>query len=225
MKNPKPANFDRVAPVYDFLTLVFGGNIRRAQQYYLAKIPQNAHILIIGGGTGWILEDILLLKKKLRHITYLEASAKMLGLAKRKHKNFKSSHPEKHLPIIEWIKGTEKDIPPNHFYDVIITNFFLDLFEQTALFEVMKKLSSLLRQEGTWLFADFSIAEKTTDAWWQRILIKSMYLFFKITCNLQTNELPAIEQAFQLSGFKKVNSKSFFRNIIVSQVYRKTHYS
>ena len=225
MKTSRQVNFDNIAPVYDTLAAIFGGNIRKSQQYFLSQIPENARILIIGGGSGWILEEIFSVEKSFHRITYLEASATMLDLSKEKYKNYESLHPGRHFSPIEWVKGTENNIPENNFYDVVITNFFLDLFNQTTLLEVMKKLSISLRKEGIWLFSDFNISEKPVDSWWQRIMIRSMYLFFKITCQLDTIKLPDIEQAFQQLAFKKVHSKSFFRNMIVSRVYYKIPYS
>ncbi|MEZ4686196.1 MAG: hypothetical protein R3B47_09055 [Bacteroidia bacterium] len=52
-------SFNRLAPVYDFLaSLVFGNRIRQAQRWLLDFIPEGSSILILGGGTGWILEEL-----------------------------------------------------------------------------------------------------------------------------------------------------------------------
>jgi tRNA (cmo5U34)-methyltransferase len=223
MKIHRSVNFDGIAPVYDTLATLFGGNIKKAQQHYLCLIPAHARILIVGGGTGWILTDLLSVKKKIQHITYVEASATMLDLSKDKLIKYKALHPDRNFPSIEWINGTENNLPQDEVYDVIITNFFLDLFDEAALLKVMKKLSPSLHSEGIWLFSDFNISEKPFEGWWQRLLIRSMYLFFKITCHLHTTKLPDFEQAFHQLGFKKTHMRSFFGQMIVTRVYRKIH--
>lgn len=223
MKIRRSVNFDGIAPAYDTLTTLFGGNIKKAQQYFLSLIPAHARILVVGGGTGWILIDVLSLGKKIQYITYVEASATMLDLSKDKLIKYKASHPDRNFPLIEWIHGTENNLPQDEVYDVIITNFFLDLFDEVALLKVMKKLSLSFHPEGIWLFSDFNISGKHFEGWWQRLLIRCMYLFFKITCYLHTTKLPDFEQVFHQLGFKKTHTKSFFSHMIVTRVYRKGH--
>ena len=75
-------SFDRIAPIYDKLSyLIFWGNIQRAQRFFLTSIPPQAPVLVIGGGSGDILIE-LLNYSTLRHITYVEASTAMLNRSK-----------------------------------------------------------------------------------------------------------------------------------------------
>jgi ubiquinone/menaquinone biosynthesis C-methylase UbiE len=48
---------------------------------YLDKIPAGSNVLILGGGTGWILSELKKINPTCR-VYYIEASAKMLELAK-----------------------------------------------------------------------------------------------------------------------------------------------
>ncbi len=51
--------FNRIAGVYDFLAkLVFGKHIRRSQEHFLKMVIQQNKVLVLGGGSGWILESI-----------------------------------------------------------------------------------------------------------------------------------------------------------------------
>ena len=53
-------NFDRIAFAYDALKyLVFGGSLHQAQTFLVPFIPTCSDILIIGGGTGQIILDIV----------------------------------------------------------------------------------------------------------------------------------------------------------------------
>ena len=52
-------NFNTIAPVYDFLAkMVFGRSLERAQAAFLSDLETKvkAKVLIVGGGTGKVLE-------------------------------------------------------------------------------------------------------------------------------------------------------------------------
>src|SRR5690606_1189468 len=119
------------------------------------------------------------------------------------------------------LHGTEDNVPTDDFYDVVITNFFLDLFDETELQEVMKKLSQWLHPDGIWLFSDFNICEKPVHAWWQRLLVRSMYWFFKMTCQLTPVQLPDFGRNFYQSGFLPTHSRYFCHDMMVTRVYCK----
>src|SRR5665213_2689273 len=78
-----PANYDNSAWFYDRLSrLIYGDALVRAQVYLLGFIPENAKVLIAGGGTGWILEKLADVHPAGLQITYAEVSAKMMAQAK-----------------------------------------------------------------------------------------------------------------------------------------------
>ncbi len=79
-------DFDRVAWCYDALAkLAFGGRLQRAQGAALqAGLPPGApRVLVLGGGAGWVLTEILRLRPGAR-VLYLEASVQMLARAQRR---------------------------------------------------------------------------------------------------------------------------------------------
>lgn len=220
------ASFDTIAPVYDLLArLVFGKSIVRAQTFFLDTIPPGARVLIIGGGTGWILTK-LLQKKTVVRIDYVEASIGMINLARQKYRNFKKKGAASHSPIVDFIHGTEQNLPSEAQYDVVITFFVLDMYHNEALRKMTQKLYGKLISGGSWLFADFKINQKRHGAaifWrkWHQALVNLMFLFFRLTCNLQNRKLPDYDHAFSQLPLAREKTKTFFRQLIVSEVYRK----
>lgn len=169
------ANFNFIAPVYDQLArLVFGRSIVDSQLFFLDEIPARAKVLILGGGTGWLLEE-LLLRKPDCSICYIEASSKMLTLTHQRKLNEKT----------KLIHGTETDIPLGSTFDVVITNFYLDLFPESKLNTVIKKITAHTNSTSAWIVTDFNDQEK----WWQRAMLKIMYIFFKSTSSVETMDL------------------------------------
>lgn len=205
-------NFNSIAFIYDLLArLVFGSAIRKAQWHFLQEIPPNASILILGGGTGWILKKILMLRQA-DFITYIDASEKMLYRSKRRLNEGQKSK-------VNFILGDEKSIDGQTLYDVVITNFVLDLFRPERLNQVMEVLKGSLKKDGYWLFTDFNIINDIKRQWWQKFMLTIMYKFFKIVCNIEATDLPDFDLHFASNGLKEKSYKTFYSGFIISKVY------
>ena len=208
--------FDWVAPYYDHLAwLVFGGSIQRAQRHFLDQVPPAARVLLVGGGTGWLL-PYLLEKPEVTYVTYLEASAVMLALAQRKAHGVRSST----TASIRWVHGDERQLASDDRYDMVITNFVLDMYAGAALNQLMRRLLSHLHPAGYWLFTDFRLSNKRQYRWWQRLMAQAMYDFFHLTAGINRQQLPVYDQHFKSLGLHLVREKTFFGDFIVSRVYR-----
>lgn len=138
------ANFNRIASFYDFLSSVFfGKKLIKASAYHLDLVPANARILIIGGGTGSIIPK-LFEKIEPDYVLFLDNSEAMVNITKQKVKDLILQKSTK----IEFRVGTAEDMRPEETFDVIITNFFLDLFDREQLMVIMKKLYNHLKTGG-----------------------------------------------------------------------------
>ncbi len=198
--------FDLLAPIYDILArIVFGKAIRTAQLYFLDHIPKPAKALILGGGSGWVLEA-LLRKHPDTEVTYIEASRKMIERAKARLPGAANVH---------FLLGTQADIDPNESYDVVFTQFFLDLFKEDDLNKVMTSLCSVMTPKGHLLFTDF----QHRDIGWQKVLLRSMYVFFKVCCHIEGDRLPHWELLLAHHGLSKVRSGTFYHEMILSGIW------
>jgi ubiquinone/menaquinone biosynthesis C-methylase UbiE len=172
-------NYDAVAGFYDPLSrLVFGKEIQRAHAFLLEAVPANARILIIGGGTGWILEDLGKLHNQGLHITYVEQSEKMMRRSRRRHAGDNQ---------VTFIQAPIQAAVLDQRYDVVITPFLFDNFSAKTLEEVFGKIDFYLKGGGLWLFADFQLVRDNSR---QKVLLKLMYLFFGLLCNIEASRLP-----------------------------------
>ncbi len=209
-------SFDRVAFYYDRLAwLVFGGSIRRAQRHFLDQIPPAARVLLVGGGTGWLL-PYLLEKPEIVHITYLETSAVMLALAQRKAQNARSSTAAR----VRWVHGNERQLSSGDRYDVVITNFVLDMYAGAALDQLMRRLLDHLHPAGYWLFTDFRLSDKKWHRLWQQPMTWAMYAFFHLMAGIAWQKLPSYHQHFTDLELRLTHEETFFGDFIVSRVYR-----
>ncbi|RZL39782.1 MAG: methyltransferase domain-containing protein [Pedobacter sp.] len=110
-------NYDKIANYYDSLSrLVFGKSQLNAQINQLKNIKKNSSILIVGGGTGWILEEIGKRHPSGLKITYVEISAKMLALSKDRDYGANS---------VLFIHSSIEDFNLGDHFNIILTPFLL----------------------------------------------------------------------------------------------------
>tara|TARA_R100001015_G_C4596848_1_gene152023 strand:- start:334 stop:975 length:642 start_codon:yes stop_codon:yes gene_type:complete len=197
----KTNDFNSVAGMYDSIAnVVFKKSLMESQLNFLDELPQEGHILFIGGGSGKILPDLWKLRPKL-HIDFLDASQKMINKAEKRLRRKPNAK-------IRFISGTENDIEPDATYDAILTFFFLDLFPTEKKLKVAKKLNTHLKKGGIWLHADFNEAH----TFMQRMREKSMFLFFKMVSNIEADKITDDSLVFDQLNLhlqrKKINPKA-----------------
>ncbi|MDB5134006.1 MAG: class SAM-dependent methyltransferase [Mucilaginibacter sp.] len=203
------ANYDNSAWFYDRLSrMVYGRAIIRSQVYLLEWIPAGGAILIVGGGSGWILDEITKRHPSGLNISYVEISAKMMALSRKRNAGNNN---------ISYINDAIENLTDETNYDVVITPFLFDNFTEQTLQKVFVYIHHRLKPQGIWLNTDF----KLTGKWWQNVLLKSMLLFFRLVCRIEAKKLPDIEKCFEQHNYNAIDQKSFFGEFILSTVYSK----
>ncbi|TGE25434.1 class I SAM-dependent methyltransferase [Hymenobacter aquaticus] len=206
------AGFDRVAAFYDPLArLVFGDALRRAQQWALQALPAGRpRVLIIGGGTGWVLGEVLQRQPEAR-VLYLEASAVMLA---KSRETLLRQHPQR-AGQVEFRLGTEQALQATESFDAIITFFFLDLFAPERLRAILSRLNQARRPAAPWLVADFRPARPL----WQRGLLAAMYGFFRLTTGISGRQMPDLGRELAAFGLRRQQQQLFFRGMVEGAVF------
>lgn len=203
-----PANYNNSAGFYDRLSrMVYGRALINAQVYLLQYVPADAVVLIAGGGTGWLLEELTKIHSSGLQITYVEVAADMMALSRKRNTGGNK---------VTFINDVVENVNPDTKFDVIITPFLFDNFTEETTGMVFNHLDNILGPGGLWLNADFQL----TGKWWQKFLLRSMFLFFRMLCNIEASELPDVDSQFRLSGYKAVEERAFFGDFIISKVYK-----
>ena len=204
-------NYDNVAPFYDLLSnLVFGDSILQAQLLLVNAIPANSCVLIIGGGTGQILEEISKKYMSGLQITYVEISKKMISLSKKRSTGNNS---------VVFINHSISDVTFYQQFDVVITPFLFDNFSTRTTKVLFNKIDILLKPFGLWLFADFQLSEK--NKLWQKWLLNFMYFFFRLLCGIEASHLPDTASLFKDHKYQLVSKQTFYGKFIYSSIYLK----
>ncbi|MDH4059010.1 MAG: class I SAM-dependent methyltransferase [Cyclobacteriaceae bacterium] len=199
-------SFDRIAPYYDRLArIVFNNSIKEAQFSLLSDITTSSSILVLGGGTGTWLNQLLTINRDCQ-IYYVEASSKMITLARRGIVDADRVH---------FIHGTEKHIP-SLSYDALITFFYLDMFSDNQLRKLVSCLQPHLKLNSKWLVVDF-----VNTKIWHAILLRIMFFFFRCIGAISNSKLPDWEGTLNDASYQVVGTGSFFADFIQARIYVK----
>lgn len=213
-KHLPDSGFHYTAPFYDRLAkFVYGNSLQQAQLALLPFLPRQGRLLVIGGGSGWILEQVLQTEKQL-DILYLDAAPAMLERARAKYTKF--SHP--HNCTVKFRLGNEQQLQPQEQFDVILTPFLLDLFPPQRLQQLMQKLHTALVPDGLWLLADFWPAQQPPPLW-QKVLVWGMYMFFGAISGVEARQLPDYGAHFSSFGLSEKYSSSFYGGMVQAKAF------
>lgn len=194
--------YNKIAHFYTGLSrLVFGNQLHNIQQELIRHLPTDGKLLILGGGNGKILPSIF---KHAPHLSieYVEASSSMIKLAKKNAPNHQKITFH-HIDVIDY----------SHKHGHIYAGFFLDLFHEKQIEQLIRKLEK--PKQTTWYIADFQINKNTRNHLFRSIQLKLTILFFRLTTHHAINHLPDIRSVFLRLGYHEkfnIKSRSFIFN-------------
>lgn len=206
-------NYDAIAGNYDMLSrMVFFKSQVKAQIAQIKFIPSRSNILIVGGGTGWILEEISKVCGEGLKITYVEISEKMIRLASKRSARGN---------ILEFVNLPIEDFIDDCRYDVVITAFLFDNFKEERIQQVFSKLNHMLKPSGLWLFSDFDNPENGGSKW-QEWLLSTMYYFFGKIAHVEATTLIPMQPYFIAKNYKSLDIQTYYQGFIKAIVYKKS---
>lgn len=166
-------------------------------------------MLIVGGGTGWLLEP-LLTGGRAGHIFYLETSARMLARASRRVLDSPL------LGTVEFRLGDEYTLPPGMKVDVIITPFVLDLFTAQSLrTRMLPRLKQALKPGGQWIITDFVCSA----VGWRKTLIQLMIGFFRLTATIETHQLEDWQSLMTETGLRLLERQPQANGLVSAEIW------
>lgn len=205
-------NYDKIARHYDTLSrLVFFKAQVNAQVNQLRYIQKNSEVLIVGGGTGWILEELAKVHPAGVKIVYVEISAKMIALSKARNCGGNE--------VVFVNEGIEAFTAKTAF-DVVLTPFLFDNFSEKRASEVFEQLDSYLKPGALWFLVDFSL-NSGKGIWWKLLLLKSMYRFFKLLGIVEASNLIDMHPYFLGKNYEVMEERFYYSGFIKGAIYKK----
>ncbi len=209
--------FDLLAPVYDALAeLASAGRIHRSQSTLLPLLPRTPRALVVGGGTGRFLVELLRTGGVDRAVS-LDVSEAM---TRRTAARLARLGPELATRAELRVGGLER-LGTGERFDLVATHCFLDLFEDVELADVVDRLEAALDPGGLWLFSDFAVDGAGLPAGLRRTLVAGLYGFFRVTAGISARRLPDFERAFARHGLVELAQARLAGGVLRAALYGK----
>ena len=192
--------FNRLSSIYDFVVwLVFGNKIQNLKRSFIQSRPTAENTLIIGGGTGEILEYALESNISSRFV-YAELSDQMIIKTKARIS-------ADDLSRIEFCNDYRATLGEKKF-NYIIVPFVLDCYRYKDVKIMLNEFTSALAHKGSIVFFDFNLSKEDgfESRQWKIYFIKLLYVFFRLTTSIPAKRLPSFSRLFSEAGYYKAHT-------------------
>lgn len=208
-------NFNRVAPWFERLEkMVFRDQMQICRTAFLSDLPAIKKAALIGEGNGTFLVQFLE-HCNCEEVHYIDSSKAMLDLAQKRLQKCVIPGSTR---IEFYSLDLSLDAMPDQNYDLIVTNFFLDVFSAAMLKNVVTKITSACSRDAHWLYADFQITGNRFQRWRAFAWVKTMYLFFRFTAGIQTTSLADPSTLLDRNGFQVKWSTEFDNGLMRAEL-------
>jgi len=194
-------NCDCIARCYRWLEYAgFGRALEHRREALLADVANARRALVLGDGDGRALAALLAAAPNVQ-IDYVDVSARMLQLARQRAGSVR----------VAYHQGDALSTPlPSEEYDLIVTHFFLDCFEEEDQARLIACVARAATPQAKWLVSEFRKPG---------LLVRALYLFFRVTTGLKTRRLVDHHPLFQRFGFRLARSESAWHGRLASELW------
>jgi ubiquinone/menaquinone biosynthesis C-methylase UbiE len=190
-------SFNILAPHYRWMEFMLAGEkLQRCRTAFLDEIPGTRNILLLGEGHGRCLVECCRRFPNAR-ITCVDASERMLAEARRRlTRRNRGAVRVKFIQadVLNWMSTDET-------YDLIVTNFFLDCFRPDQLERIIPRFAACATSDANWLIADFQAPSAGLQRIGGRLILWTMYAFFRTMTRLPAHKLTAPDSFLKRAGF------------------------
>jgi SAM-dependent methyltransferase len=210
-------NFDFIARPYRWLEyLTLGRALERCRLHYLPALLQQRRALILGDGDGRFLAQLIAQNPHLQ-ADVVDTSATMLELLRHRceaaTRNIASRLQVHHTSALSFTPAQGKK------HDLVVTHFFLDCLPQPDLEALTARIIPALTPGALWLVSDFRIpfGPMRLPA---KIIVRALYLAFRILTGLRTTRLPDHATPFTHAGLTKISYHHQLAGLLTTELWQ-----
>lgn len=216
MERSQP-NFDGIARPYRWLEyLTLGPALTRCRNHFLPELADRRTALVLGDGDGRFLARLLAGNPDLE-ADAVDLSAAMLGLLSRRARG---THPTASARLRTYAMPAQAFLP-TRTYDLVVTHFFLDCLTQEELERLVEQISKSLAPEACWLISDFQVPYGAMR-WPAQLLIRGLYLAFRVLTGLRVTRLPDHAGALTRAGFTRTEGHTSLAGLLTTEIWSYT---
>ena len=210
-------SFDRLARPYHLLEyLTFGPLLRRTREHFLPALGHSRKALVLGDGDGRFLHALLRANPHLQAVA-VDASRRMLELLTRRSRHFAPR-----------LTATQADLchplpPSTHApFDLVATHFFLDCLSTSELRTLVSRIRPTLTPDALWVLSEFRIPRRGALRPLAQLLVRGLYLAFRILTGLRTSRLPDYTAVLEEAGFHRLDQALPLGGLLSAELWRRS---
>jgi ubiquinone/menaquinone biosynthesis C-methylase UbiE len=212
----RPARFGRLARVYRWMEYFsFGLYLQRCRMLRIAEMAACRRALVYGDGDGRFLAELVRSAREMR-IAAVDASSEMLRQATKRL----PSEARARL-VQEDALGCEVSAFPEAPFDLVVSHFFLDCFNEEELFTLVARVNVAAGEGAVWVVSDFAIPQQPVARQLARLVVGGLYLAFGLLTGLRTRRLPDHRRVMRESGWRLEDRRTLLLGLLASERWRR----
>ena len=215
---PLEPSFDRIARPYRWLEyLTLGKALENCRNHYLPQLLDQRQALVLGDGDGRFFARLLACNPQL-HADAVDISATMLQLLRQRSE---ATAPNVALRL-RTHQANALTFPlqsSEASYDLVVTHFFLDCLTQPELNTLVTRIAPTLAPGALWLISDFRIPAGPMRLP-AKLLVRSLYLAFRLLTGLRTTRLPDHTTPLTQSGLTRIAHQHRLAGLLTTELWQ-----
>lgn len=207
----RPPRFDRLARLYQPLEhLTFGPLLARTRTHFLRQLRDCRRALVFGDGDGRFLARLLAQNAGIE-ADAVDLSPGMLVELKRRCASDADRLSLHCTDALHFLPATAPDL--------VVTHFFLDCLTPAELGQFVPRIAAHLPPGALWLVSEFRIPPRGPARIIARVLVRSLYVAFRILTGLRVTSLPDHAAALGGSGLCRIAHHDRLFGILRSELW------
>ncbi len=209
-------SFDLLARPYRWMEYAtFGGALQRCRTWYLQDLSRVRSVLVLGDGDGRFAARLLTAAPQARLVA-VDSSAGMLAALRAR-----CEVQDAGGRVTTCQANLQHGLPQavcRQQYDLVVSHFFFDCLSEAELARLATDFVPLLRPEAAWLVSEFHVP----PTWLRlpaRLLVRSLYLAFRLLTGLRTQRLPDHARVLQQHGYTPQRRDLLLRGLLVAELW------
>jgi ubiquinone/menaquinone biosynthesis C-methylase UbiE len=211
-----PARFDRLAHLYRWMEYFsFGRYLLHCRNLRIPQMAPYQRALVYGDGDG---RFVAAMARRLPNIqvTVVDASRKMLHLAAQRL----TSGADVRLVQADALEYEAAELPKTPF-DLIVTHFFLDCFNEAELTVLLSRVNAVVKENSLWVVSEFAIPQRNPARLVGLLIVRGLYLAFGLLTGMRTRRLPDYGRVMREAGWVLEDRRESLLGLLVSESWRR----
>jgi ubiquinone/menaquinone biosynthesis C-methylase UbiE len=211
-----PARFGRLARLYRWMEYFsFGPYLQKCRMLRVTEIVWHKRALVYGDGDGRFVAELERRVPTLR-IAAADASPEMLSQTARR------LSPEAQVRLVQ-ANALDCNVAslPEAPFDLIVTHFFLDCFEEAELALLLSRVNAAVEENARWVVSDFAIPQRNPAQLIGILIVRGLYLAFHVLTGLKTRRLPDHGQVMRKAGWVLEDRRELLLGLLASESWRR----